>query len=314
MQRPGLPDIHVEKQSLPPALHLLPAFEAASRLLSFTKAGEELHVTTAAVSHQIKQLESHLDLKLFHRRTRQVALTDAGEAFANVVTQTLSTYRNGHAALMHTFNRPVLRMSMSPFVAYEMLLPKLEAFQAAFPNVDVRLEATMALADFERDGIDAAIRFGSGNWPGLETLLLCNCQAYVLTSPALAKRLPVHTLDDLKNHVLIHPRHSSMDWDVIARLVKAPKIARKGDLVLDSDLAALKAAEQGLGVAFCVLPAGGQWSQSDRLVPLIPPIPLKFKAYFVFKPNSAKVTLLRSAYEWIKGCLLQPASHPSADA
>ena len=295
----------MSSQRLPP-LQLLPSFEAASRLLSFSKAASELHITTSAVSQQIKQLEEHLGLKLFHRLTRRLELTEAGKKFATVATQTLSTYRQGHAELMYQNTRAVVRMSMSPLVAYELFLPRLAAFQEAFPQVDLRLEASMELANFDHDGIDAAIRFGSGRWAGLESLLLCECQAAIVASPELSKRVPVHSLADLQHHVLIHPRQSHLDWDALAKAIKVETIARKSDLMLDSDLASLKAAEQGLGVAFCILPSMGDWLLSKRLVPLIPPIRLPLKAYFVFRTNSVKRGLLMSACQWIKENVLQP--------
>ncbi|MBI2733597.1 MAG: LysR family transcriptional regulator, partial [Aquabacterium sp.] len=90
----------------PPPLQLLPAFEAASRLLSFSKAARELHVTTAAISQQIKQLEGHLGLSLFRRLTRRVELTEAGAQFAELVGRMLSSYRQGHADLLHRFTQP----------------------------------------------------------------------------------------------------------------------------------------------------------------------------------------------------------------
>src|SRR2546426_399357 len=150
----------------PPPLQLLPAFEAAARLLSFSKAAQELHVTTAAISQQIKQLEGHLGLSLFRRLTRRVELTDAGQQFAEVVGLVLSNYRQGHADLLHRFTQPVLRMSTSPLVVHEFLLPRMAAFQAAHPGVKIQLEGSMDFADFDKDPIDAAIRVGSGDWPG----------------------------------------------------------------------------------------------------------------------------------------------------
>lgn len=287
----------------PPPLQLLPAFEASSRLLSFSKAAVELHVTTAAVSQQIKQLEGHLGLQLFQRLTRRVELTEAGREFAQVVTQTLATYRQGHANLMHRHTRPVLRMSMSPLVAHDMLIPNLATFQAAHPDVDIRLEASMALVDFDTVPIDAAIRFGNGPWPGLEAWPLCDCQATIVAAPALVERLPVRELADLKHHTLIHPRQSHLDWDLVARFAGLPRIERKGDLVLDSDLAAVRAAEQGLGVTICLLPASSTPPTFDRLVPLFPSYDLPMKAHFVFRAQSGKEALLRSAYDWIRAQL-----------
>lgn len=290
-----------------PPLQLLPAFEAASRLLSFSKAAVELHVTTAAISQQIKQLEGLLGLPLFQRLTRRVELTEAGRDFALVAAQTLAIYRLGHANLIHRHTRPILRISMTPLVAHELLIPNLVDFQAANPGVDIRIESSMDLADFDHDPVDAAIRFGSGQWPGLEALPLCKCQAHILASPALLQRLPVNSIGDLKHHILIHPRHNQADWNHAAKLLGVERIERKGDLVMDSDLAMVNAAERGLGVTLCVLSAYSNRMAFDRLVQVFPPIDLPWQAYFVFRPHSGKEALLMNAYQWIKANIDGPS-------
>lgn len=295
----------------PPPLQWLPAFEAAARLLSFSKAALELHVTTAAISQQIRQLEQHLGVPLFLRLTRRVALTEAGRDFAEVATQTLQTYRQGHQALMHRHARPVLRLSMTPLVAHELLIPQLAAFQAAHPGVSLNLDARMDLVDFEREGIDAAIRLGSGHWPGLEVRPLCACDAAIVASPALLARLPVNSLDDLRHHTLIHPRHSQIDWDAAARFLGVPQLQRQADLGLDSDLSALRAAEQGLGIAICVLPASAavqaRLIRPERLSWVVPPVRLPQPAYFVWRAQGGKDALVEQAFDWIQ-------SHVSPDA
>ncbi len=284
----------------PPPLQLLPAFEAASRLLSFSKAATELHLTTAAISQQIKQLEGHLDMPLFRRLTRRVELTEAGTAFADVVRQTLGTYRMGHADLLHRYTRPVLRLSASVFVTHEMLIPRLGEFQAAHPNVDIRLEARMDLVDFEHDAMDAAIRLGRGNWQGLEAIPLCACQAVMVASPELLKRKPMQSLADLKHHTLIHPRPNNTDWDMVAVFTNKHRIERQGDLVLDSDLAAIKAAEAGLGVTLTVIPKGMPHFHAKHLCNVMPPMDIPLQVYFVYRPNDGKEALLMILYRWIK--------------
>lgn len=286
----------------PPPLQLLPAFEAAARLLSFSKAAQELHVTTAAISQQIKQLEGHLGLSLFRRLTRRVELTDAGQQFAEVVGLVLSNYRQGHADLLHRFTQPVLRMSTSPLVVHEFLLPRMAAFQAAHPGVKIQLEGNMDFADFDKDPIDAAIRVGSGDWPGLEAWPLCDCEAVVLASPSLLAQRPVQHFDDLRHHTLIHPRASHLDWDTVGRFAQVSKLVRQGDLVLDSDLAALQAAKKGLGLAVVVIPANASsdLARLEDVVPVFPPLRIPNKAFFVFRPHSGKEDLLRSAFTWIR--------------
>lgn len=298
----------------PPPLQWLPAFEAAARLLSFSQAAQELHVTTAAISQQIKQLEAHLGQALFQRLTRRVALTEAGQHFQQVATQTLSAYRLGFADFQHRFSRPQLRLSMTPLVAHEFLIPRLAAFQSAHPDVAINLDARMDLVDFQREPVDAAIRVGTGQWPGLNAWPLCECEAVVLAAPDLLARLPVASLDDLQHHTLIHPRQSQLDWHTVAQFAQVPRVPRKGDLVLDSDLAALHAAEKGLGIAICLLPAHttGTALPSSRVVPVFPPMPVPFQAYFVFRPQSGKEPLLKEVFDWIQAQIANPAQMPNA--
>jgi DNA-binding transcriptional LysR family regulator len=292
----------------PPPLQLLPAFEAAARLLSFSKAAAELHVTTAAISQQIRSLEEHLGMPLFLRLTRRVELTDAGRQFAALASSILTQYRQGHADLLHHHTRPTLRMSMTPLVAQELLIPRLAAFQAAHPEVSVRLDARMDFVDFDREPIDAALRVGKGPWAGLTAQHLCHCVAAMVASPALLARHPVRSLDDLSQHTLIHPRHSQLDWNAVGRFMGRADLPRRADLVLDSDLSALKAAEQGLGIAICMLPASlrvqGSLIQKDKLAFVMPPVKLPDPAWFVSRAHSGKDTLLQQAFDWIRAELV----------
>ena len=237
-------------------------------------------------------------------RPRQVALTDAGQQFAALATSLLAQYRQGHADLMHHHTRPVLRLSMTPMVAQELLIPVLAAFQADHPGVSVSLDARMDLVDFDQEPIDAAIRVGSGPWPGLQAWPLCDCVAAIVAAPSALARHPIRTLDDLASHTLIHPRQSQLDWQTAARHLGLDTLPRRADLVLESDLSALKAAEQGLGLALCLLPASPDIQ--TRLVPpgrlafVLPPLPLPDPAWFVFRPHTGKDDLIRQAYEWIR--------------
>ncbi|MCF4167411.1 LysR substrate-binding domain-containing protein [Zavarzinia compransoris] len=291
----------------PPPLQLLPAFEASARLLSFSKAAVELHVTPAAISQQMRQLEAYLGFPLFQRLTRRVELTDAGRQFAEVVTQTLATYRRGHAELMDRFIKPSLRLAMTPQVAHRYVLPRLSEFQAQHPGVSISLDASMGLADFEEEPLDAAIRVGARPWPGLEAWFICDCDAVVMATPELAARHPVNQLEDLRHHTLIHRRNPQFGWEALAQLAGIPRIPSAGDLVVDSDLAALHAAEQGLGVALSIMPSGSP-AQGDaspvRLVPALAPFKTPLKVYFVFRPHSGKDDLLRATFEWLRASVV----------
>lgn len=231
----------------PPPLQLLPAFEAAARLLSFSKAAQELHLTTSAISQQIKQLETLLGQPLFRRFTRRVELTEAGQQFATVASRTLAAYRQGHAEFIHLFGKPQFRLGMTPLIAHEFVMPRVEGFQARHPGVVISIESRMEVVDFEAVPIDAAIRVGDGQWAGLTAWPLCECEAVLLAAPSLIEHHPVRSLKDLGNHTLIRRRREQFGWEELAALMAEPEPCGKAELLVDSDLAALHAAERGLG-------------------------------------------------------------------
>ncbi len=291
----------------PPPIQLLPAFEATARLGSMSRAAQALNLTPSAVSQQIKQLESAMDVQLFVRQTRRIELTEAGEMFFKVATRTLRAYRQGHAEMHARFGRPLLRLSCVPSVAHQLILPALASFQEAFPGIDLRLDARMSLVDFDNDPIDAAVRTGMGNWPGLVALPLGPCYGTLVASPALLERHPVRDVSDLQQHVLIHARMPSGDhddWDTVAALLQVPRIARRGDLMLDSDLAALQAAEQGLGVSMGFTPGIFEWLQTQRLVALFEPVKMAIGHFFVYRESAERDPTqrerMRAVYAWIK--------------
>src|SRR5262249_9789668 len=130
-------------------LSYLPAFEAAARHLSFKLAAEELHLTPSAVSQQMRALEDMLELKLFRRLTRALALTAAGEQFAALVSETLDRYSRGAEQVLRQQGRQVIRVSTDPFVAHEVLIPALDSFKSKRPPIDLRIETSAQVLDLD---------------------------------------------------------------------------------------------------------------------------------------------------------------------
>lgn len=171
--------------SLPP-LAAIRAFEAAARHGSFTKAGEELGMTQAAVSYQIRVLEDRIGTPLFVRRPRQVTLTETGQRLAPAVTDAFerlgAAYADARGVMKGTFT-----ISTAQTFATNWLVEHIHAFQTLHPTLSVRLEATQRLAAFETEDIDVAIRGGHGPWPGLERHLLLEADFTPMLSPRLAE-------------------------------------------------------------------------------------------------------------------------------
>lgn len=194
--------------SLPP-LTALRAFEAAARHLSFAKAADELHVTPAALSFQIKSLEEHLGQPLFLRLNRAVQLTEAGRTLAPGMSEGFQTLTNAWRATRRLQNDTTLNVTAGPAFTAKWLAPRLYEFARTHPEIDLRFSATLRLLDFERDEIDVAIRFGqSSSDEGLWSLPLQTEWVMPVMTPELAKRFT--TLDSLKDAPLIFDH--SMDF------------------------------------------------------------------------------------------------------
>ncbi len=284
----------------PPPIQWLAAFEACARLNSFKKAASELSISAPAVSLQIKQLEDYLDCQLFFRLTRRVELTDSGYAFQSVAKNTLATYRAGFSDFLQRFSVPTIRLSVTPFVALEIIIPKLHEFRKLHPDIDLRIETSMALIDFESESIDAAIRLGDGNWEGVDKLLISDCQSALVASKSLLESRPIKSVADFKHHTLIYTRDYEDDWKKVAKNMGVDKVIGKNYLVMDSYLAAVKAAEEGLGIAIGVFPLKNHWIRMGRLVTVSKPVEIAYKNYFVFRRNSKKQVQLECCFRWLK--------------
>jgi LysR family glycine cleavage system transcriptional activator len=141
-----------------PPLNALRAFEAAARHLSFTRAAEELNVTQAAISHQVKALEERLGVRLFRRLNRALLLSEVGQAYLPPVRDALDTIAAATERLVAHDVSGTLNISVSPSVAAMWLVPRLAGFRKAHPEIDVRISADDRLTDFARDDVDLVIR------------------------------------------------------------------------------------------------------------------------------------------------------------
>lgn len=194
-----------------PPLNALRAFEAAARHLSFTRAAEELSVTQAAVSHQVKALEERLGVALFRRVHRGLLLTEAGQRLLPVLTQAFDRIAMVTAQLDAVPSR-TLRITVVPSFAARWLVPRLHRFQQAHPDITVHLQAEDRVVDLALENIDCGIRYGRGDYPGLEVEALMQDDVFPVCAPALVTgEHPLRTPDDLRHHVLVHDDYA-MDW------------------------------------------------------------------------------------------------------
>ncbi|WP_275784086.1 LysR substrate-binding domain-containing protein [Pararhizobium gei] len=185
------------KMSRQMPLNALRVFEAAARLLSFTKAGDELGMTQTAVSYQIKLLEDHVGEPLFLRRTRHIALTDAGERLAPKIAQGLSVFEEALAALRSDAGQ-LLHIDSTATFAQQWLTRTLGRFQLKHPNIAVRLTTSPVIIDFASTRADVAVRWGKGDWPGLKAHRIMRMDFTPMLSPTLAASIGgIHNPTDL---------------------------------------------------------------------------------------------------------------------
>ncbi len=188
-----------------PGLRSLRAFNAAARHLSFTKAAEEMAVTPAAISHQIKELEEQIGVALFNRTSRSMVLTREGEILSVAAIESLETLSRAVKRIKRLENRKVLKVSASPSIAAKWLVPRLDRFLDQAPGAEVRVDVSTTALDFERDDVDIAIRFGQGRYPGLKSDLLFTDKIFPVCSPRIiTKEKPLAQPKDLLRHTLIH--------------------------------------------------------------------------------------------------------------
>ena len=188
-----------------PGLQSLKAFDASARHLSFTKAAQELNVTPAAVSHQIKQLEEAIGVPLFQRTSRHMQLTRQGLILKPAIADALDGLTKALQRIRQTDNPKQVRVTASPSIAAKWLVPRIDRFLDSVPGADVRIDVSSSVLDFDRDDVDVAIRFGDGNYPGLQVDKMFHDVLFPVCSPAVLQRgKPLREPRDLLQHTLIH--------------------------------------------------------------------------------------------------------------
>ena len=291
-----------------PPLNALRAFEAAARHLSFTKAAEELSVTPAAISHQIKALEAQLGVALFHRLTRALRLTDAGQAAFPKLGEGFDRLAEAAELLRAHRSDPTLGVSVPPSFGAKWLVPRLESLHAAHPDLEVRIDATDRLTDFASDRVDVALRYGSGHYPGHRVDRLFGGEMVPVCSPQLAEGAhPLRVPGDLRHHTLLH-----MDWArgdetepswrmwLLAAGVTGVDPTRGPRFSMDTLV--LQAAIEGQGVALASHVIAAHDLAAGRLVvPFDVSVcdPLDF-AYFVVSPErTAEIPKIAAFRAWV---------------
>jgi LysR family transcriptional regulator, glycine cleavage system transcriptional activator len=286
-------------RNLPP-LAALPAFDAAARHLSFTKAAAELNVTHGAISRAIRNLEERLGTRLFERGTRSVRLTSAGAAFAGEVGAALD--RIGAATIVATAPRSagVLNVSTSDGFAGRWLVPRLHRFHRDHRDIDVRLSTSGLFADFIRDGIDIAIRYGAGGYEGVVSEVLAEEEVSPVCSPDLLQgEHPLQSPGDLRHHRLIHDNFR-IDWATWLEHAGVDGINPNSGVRFDSAAYAVEAAVQGEGVLLGRSALVSADLAAGRLVrPFDLALKSRWKYYVVYPDGALRHRKVKAFRDWL---------------
>jgi LysR family transcriptional regulator, glycine cleavage system transcriptional activator len=293
-----------------PSLNGLRAFEAAARHLSFTLAATELNVTQTAISHQIRRLEEELGLRLFIRQNRALALTPQARDYLPGVRAAFNDLRLATERLLRSDSN-VLTVSALASMAAKWLLPRLPSFQQAHPGIDVRITTSIELIDFERGDVDAAIRYGRGQWPGLRADWLTADQLFPVCSPALLTGdHPLRRPEDLAHHTLLHSSAGQYDdWRLWLTAAGLPvDISQRPGLTFDMIFMALQAAIDGSGVAMArTTYVEGDLAKGRLVVPFKISLPADAGFYLVSPEATAEVPKLAAFRAWL---LTQATARP----
>jgi LysR family transcriptional regulator, glycine cleavage system transcriptional activator len=291
-------------RSLPP-LTSLRAFEAAARSLSFTKAARELHVTPAAISHQIRGLEQFLGVTLFQRTSRRLELTRDGLLAAEHFREAFERIARGVQALRQQGREGELVIGVTPSFATRWLLPRLPSLAAEMPQVRIRLVTGTAPVDFDRDDIDLAIRFGRGTFDSVVADELFNEVVAPVASPAFVRRHQLRRPADLAGVRLLQDESMRRvgrppTWTEWMRAAGAPDVEIECSLFLDDSHLALQAACEGQCVALGRLAyAVNDLAQGRLVLPFSRVIELDLHYHLIVPEARAQEPLIAGFRDWL---------------
>ncbi len=289
-----------------PPLAALRAFEAAARRLNFRQAAQELFVTPGAISQQIRLLENHVGTPLFQREGRGVSLTEAGAAALPSLRLGFEKLAEAARAMRQPQRRCRVTLSAPPSFAAKWLVPRLERFSQAHPEVEVWVAADMALVDFTSMDVDLAIRYGAGAYASLTSTRLLEETALPVCAPALLEAAPILCADDLANHTLLHDSSPSAhdgapDWAMWLKAHGALAVdGARGPRFSQASLV-IESAVAGRGVALAMRALAEADLSAGRLIAPLGDgaAPLAYGYHLVWPQGRAFTPPQRSFIDWL---------------
>lgn len=292
----------MSRQPIP--LTALRAFEAAARHLSFTKAAEELGVTPAAISNQIKALEERYGAQLFRRLTRAVTLTEAGHSALPLLRQGFDKLSEAAERIGTLNSSGSITVSVLPFFASMWLVPRLHRFYQMHADIDVRIDANMRAVDLVRDSVDVCVRLGRGNYPDLDVVKLFDEKAFPVCSPRLLEEVgPLKCPKDLHHHTLLHiesDEFSFPEWQTWLKIAGVEEIDSSRGPRFNQLGLQVQAAVEGHGVALASSVLVAEDLDSGRLVrPFDLGIETALAYYLLCQKEASSQPLIVAFREWV---------------
>lgn len=293
-------------------LNALRAFEAAARLLSFSRAAEELNVSHSTISHHIKGLEKTLGMDLFLRQNRRVVLTSAGEILYPVLENAFSEISLALTMLKESRDKEPLKVTVTPSFANKWLMPRMSCFRKEHPGIEVQLLPSTSRAEFSRAGMDVGVRTGWGTWSGLKAEELTPVHMTPLCSPRLLEgRGMPESPEDLADFTLIHADVSSMagiksEWREWLVATGAKKVDFTRGLSFHDPGLALQAAIDGLGVAMGYVELAEKDIAEGRLVRLFETDVRHPWSYYIVVPEDREEDPQTTVFcEWLRSQMVR---------
>lgn len=281
-------------------LTALRSFEAAGRHLSFSRAAGELFVSQAAISRQIRELETLIDQPLFRRQHRQVVLTEAGKRLLDQLTPSFDAIDARLNEIINKSGQQTVSISVEPSFAGAWLVPRLNQFNIARPDIDIIIDASPALTEFRGSAVDLAIRHSLDaiSWQRTQSRHLSDCFKMPVSAPSLLESAPPESPSDLRRYTLLHEENRN-DWSDWFRFVGADDVElRRGPIFPDAALA-VQSAILGHGIALgCRLLNGNDLTDGSLVAPF--PIEMPYGAYWLVAPDFAKLSEPTRAFaDWL---------------
>ena len=297
-------------KTLPPTNSLV-VFEAAARHTNFTRAAEELDVTQSAVSRQIQLLEDHLGTVLFQRRSRGLELTEEGLRLQRAVAMGLEHIANVAADIRRNRGPDELTVATSVTFASYWLMARMAKFRAAHPEIELRLVASSPIIDLTASGIDLAIRFGEGEWPGVETIRLFDDEIWPVCAPSYLKSHDeIRTPADLLHADLLHLTKFDRNWVTWETFLANYGVTDEPDtrgVTYDNYMVLIQGALRGEGIALCGRRLAEDFIAHGDLVRPIQESLSSRRGFYLLKPRDKPLTHTGKLFqEWLLEEAVQP--------